>query len=55
MEVLTNKVLRFISDTRFEDQPDSVAFFAEKVFLKKRIFHFVANCENSHGLSLNSS
>jgi len=31
-----------------EDQSDSFAFFSEKVFLEKRLFDCVANCENSH-------
>jgi len=33
MEVLTNKVLRFISDTRFEDLPDKVIHQAKRCFL----------------------
>ena len=33
MEVLTNKVLRFISDTRFEDLPDNVIHQAKRCLL----------------------
>jgi 2-methylcitrate dehydratase PrpD len=33
LEVLTNKVLRFISDTRFEDLPDNVIHQAKRCLL----------------------
>lgn len=33
MEVLTNKVLRFISDTSFEDLPDKVIHQAKRCLL----------------------